>query len=528
MNPSDWNQSNIIPIPKPDKDRRDPLQNRCITILCCVAKVYSSIINKRLQKFLENNEILVEEQNGFRSGRSCIDHMYVLTTVLRNRKEQGKDTFLAFIDYKKAFDSVNRNMLFFKLASIGVTRNIYRAIVSLYSNPTSRVVLNDMETEYFSCPLGVKQGDCLSPTLFAVYINDLANEIKNAGLGIPIGDEVAEAFALNLSVLLYADDLVCMAESEENLQAILYIVEEWCRKWRLEVNMAKTNIMHVRRKRRPQSKFTFLFDKRPITYCSSYKYLGMNINENLDFKFSVDQQSEAAERALSSVITKMIKNGGFPLNVYTVLYESCVTSVSDYIAPCTGYTESDALLKLHLRAIRAFLGVPKSAPNVGVLSEIGWLMPHFRTRLTMVRLYHKLINMDNERLTKKVFIWDKTLNDQNVVSTWHSEMKNIFSDCNLDLLFTLGVNFDVKFTMQYMREKFIDIQARSLSEKCGQYPKLRTFILFKDFMNDAVYTKKPLTYFNRRLMARLRLGLLKLEFHSDSTKNTSLVITFVS
>ena len=278
--------------------------------------------------------------------------------------------------------------------------------------------------------------------------------------------------------------------------------------------MAKTNIMHVRRKRRPQSKFTFLFDKRPITYCSSYKYLGMNINENLDFKFSVDQQSEAAERALSSVITKMIKNGGFPLNVYTVLYESCVTSVSDYIAPCTGYTESDALLKLHLRAIRAFLGVPKSAPNVGVLSEIGWLMPHFRTRLTMVRLYHKLINMDNERLTKKVFIWDKTLNDQNVVSTWHSEMKNIFSDCNLDLLFTLGVNFDVKFTMQYMREKFIDIQARSLSEKCGQYPKLRTFILFKDFMNDAVYTKKPLTYFNRRLMARLRLGCLPLHLET--------------
>ena len=121
--------------------------------------------------------------------------------------------------------------------------------------------------------------------------------------------------------------------------------------------------------------------------------------------------------------------------------------------------------------------MPKSAPNVGVLSEIGWLMPHFRTRLTMVRLYHKLINMDNERLTKKVFIWDKALNDQNLVSTWNSEMKDIFSDCNLDLLFTLGVSFDVKFTVQYMREKFIDIQARSLSEKCGHYPKLRTFVL---------------------------------------------------
>ena len=73
-NPSDWDFSNIIPIPKKDKDARDPLQNRCITIVCCVAKIYSSILNKRLQNYLEKNNILVEEQNGFRAGRSCIDH----------------------------------------------------------------------------------------------------------------------------------------------------------------------------------------------------------------------------------------------------------------------------------------------------------------------------------------------------------------------------------------------------------------------------------------------------------------------
>ena len=151
--PGDWDFSDIKPIPKKDKDPRDPLQNRCITIMCCVAKVYSKILNTRIQKYLEEIEILVDEQNGFRACRSCIDHIFVLCTVLRNRKIIGKDTFLCFIDYKKAFDSVERHLLLFKLSQVGITGNMYKAIASLYSNPRSRVILNnEHETEYFDCP----------------------------------------------------------------------------------------------------------------------------------------------------------------------------------------------------------------------------------------------------------------------------------------------------------------------------------------------------------------------------------------
>ena len=146
--------------------------------MCCVAKVYSKILTTRLQNYLEDNKILVDEQNGFRACRSCIDHLFVLCTVLRNRKLSGKETFLSYIDYKKAFDSVERNLLLFKLSQIGITGNIYRAISSLYSNTQSRVLLNDHETPYFDCPVGVKQGDCLSPTLFAILLDQV---------GLPVG-----------------------------------------------------------------------------------------------------------------------------------------------------------------------------------------------------------------------------------------------------------------------------------------------------------------------------------------------------
>ena len=73
---------------------------------------------------------------------------------------------------------MDRNLLLFKLSNIGINGNMYNAISSLNSNPRSRVVFNDHKTDYFDCPIGVKQGDCLSPTLFAIFINDLASEIK--------------------------------------------------------------------------------------------------------------------------------------------------------------------------------------------------------------------------------------------------------------------------------------------------------------------------------------------------------------
>ena len=186
--------------------------------MCCISKIYSKLLNNRLQKYLEENDILAEEQNGFRASRSCIDHIFTLCTILRNRKVSGFDTFLSFIDYKKAFDSVDRDLLLYKLSQIGVDGRFYSAIKSLYQNPKSRVILNEFETDYFDCPIGVKQGDCLSPTLFALFINDLAEEIKSSGVGLELDSDTF------INILLYADDIVLLAKNEEDVQFLLDIV----------------------------------------------------------------------------------------------------------------------------------------------------------------------------------------------------------------------------------------------------------------------------------------------------------------
>ena len=154
------------------------------------------------------------------------------------------------------------------------------------------------------------------------------------------------------------------------MQELLGIVDNWCTRWRLEVNLTKTNIMHVRPSRKPQSKFTFLFNWRPIEYCKNYKYLGITINEFLDYNYTTETLSDAAGRALSSIFCKTIKHGGLPYVTYTTLIESCINSIAHYSSEVWGFKSYDSCSKLHLRAARFFLGLPKNAPIPAILKDI--------------------------------------------------------------------------------------------------------------------------------------------------------------
>ena len=192
LSPSDWLKSDLKPLFKGgNKDPRTPLDHRPICIMSCIAKVYSHVLNTRLQRHLETNNLLSDTQNGFRAGRSCIDHIFSLVTILRNRKLKGEQTFLCFVDFRRAFDSVNHVLLFHALSSqFNIVGPFYFSLLSLYRDPQTRVILTSPnssdKTDYFKCPLGVKQGDSLSPTMFAIFVHSLTVELEKSGLGVKL------------------------------------------------------------------------------------------------------------------------------------------------------------------------------------------------------------------------------------------------------------------------------------------------------------------------------------------------------
>lgn len=152
-----------------------PLSYRGISLISCISKVYSSVLNNRIVKFCNNFGIFPDEQNGFRSGRSCEDHIFSLTSMIKNRLSDKKDTFCAFVDLEKAFDWVNRDLLLYHLLQNNIKGKMYFAVRSILSNTKSCVQLDKFtKTDWFDNKCGVRQGDNLSPTLFSLHINDLA------------------------------------------------------------------------------------------------------------------------------------------------------------------------------------------------------------------------------------------------------------------------------------------------------------------------------------------------------------------
>jgi hypothetical protein len=130
---------------------------------------------------------LLDEQNGFRPNRSCLDHVFSLTTIIKTSLSNKKDVFVAFIDFRKAFDFVNKDLLLTKLVQENVTGSIYFAVKSMLERNQSCIKINGLFSEYFSIDNGVRQGDSISPTLFALFINDLIKEINLYNLGIELG-----------------------------------------------------------------------------------------------------------------------------------------------------------------------------------------------------------------------------------------------------------------------------------------------------------------------------------------------------
>ena len=226
----------------------------------------------------------------------------------------------------------------------------------MYKDTFMAIKVNDKISQWFKTYAGVRQGQNDSPSVFSVFLNSLAESIKQANLGITVGEVV-------ISILLYAEDIVLLSDTEEQLQKMLNILNSWFAKWRIKVNHDKTQIIHCRQRKVKQSEYVFKLGEHVLNKVSNYRYLGCTLNEHCDFLVTGNSLAEGASRALGKLLAKFYQNRGLGYDTYTKLYKACVTSIMDYCSGVWGYTQSKELDNIHFRAARCFLGVNKYAPN---------------------------------------------------------------------------------------------------------------------------------------------------------------------
>ena len=278
--------SKVIPI---HKDGSTQLVNnyRPISLLSVFDKIIEKLMHKRLYGFLTEHNILFQNQFGFRQNNSTIYALIQITEMIKESIDNHKYGCGIFIDLRKAFDTVNHNILLIKLEHYGIRGTALKWFESYLSDRKQYVYHNGESSKLKDVTCGVPQGSVLGPLLFLLYINDLPNISKV------------------LDFFLFADDtnIYCEANTLEELQIIINKELKELRTWlivnRLSLNIDKTNFVIFHPYNKPvKQKITLKLHKNAISEKESVKYLGIMIDSTLTWQTHIDKISKKNSRAI--------------------------------------------------------------------------------------------------------------------------------------------------------------------------------------------------------------------------------------
>ena len=240
--------------------------------------------------YLDRHELLSPYQNGFRQGHSTVDIIYKLISDIDINNNTGLDTAAVYVDFKKAFDTVNHSILIRKAATLNLDLSVLNWLANYLDNRVQSTLINNLRSARLDVPCGVPQGSIIGPLLFLIYINDINKDIYNSHL------------------LLYADDLVIYRSvdrvnvpNNENdiklFQDDLDVINMWCMDNKLTINLKKTKYMYFSQhniRHHPSVKI----DVQTIELTRTYTYLGVVLDSQLTFKPYINQVRKTASYKL--------------------------------------------------------------------------------------------------------------------------------------------------------------------------------------------------------------------------------------
>jgi hypothetical protein len=177
--PKEWSKGIIVPCFK-SGDSMKPENYRGITLVPMLDKLFAIVLCTRISNWTEEKQLRANCQAGFRKDHRTSDQLFIHRTIIDTAAYEKKPLFCAYIDYSKAFDTIPRNLLWERLAEIGIHGHMLRAIQSMYRNVSACVSTPEGVTQEFPSDMGVKQGCALSPLLFGLFIDELQKILEQA------------------------------------------------------------------------------------------------------------------------------------------------------------------------------------------------------------------------------------------------------------------------------------------------------------------------------------------------------------
>ena len=454
--PEAWTEGLLVPLHKKG-DINLPDNYRGITLLSSLGKLFTRVINNRLESWAEEYGVYIEAQYGFRKGRGTVDCIFVLSELVNNFVNSGKKLYAFFVDFRKAFDFVVRDNLWYKLLCYGVNGNILKIIISMYRCVKTKIYVNGQKSQSFEYKLGVRQGECLSPFLFAMYINDMECALSRANTGVTIDD-------VKLFLLFYADDAVIFAESIEELQNGIDILHDYCNRWKLILNTEKSQIVCFKKGRRSCHE-KWKYGEKELNVVTSLSYLGIRVSATGSFHQAQKTLAAQASKAVFSLSKNLNNFPGLKPKHSMELFDKLISPILNYGSEVWGFHDAPEIEKVHLKFCKNILGVKTSVQNDFVYGELHRLPMKYARTVNILKYWLKIVHGEKSLYVNTCYLSSLKMLDASDTNCWARCVKCMLESNGFsDVWLCQGVG-DLDFFVKIFTERLSDVFFQNWSER---------------------------------------------------------------
>ena len=416
--------------------------------------------------------------------------------------------YVCFIDFRKAFDSIDRTLLLGKLQNYGVKGRMLRIFARMYESVESCVRWNGKCSDWFPCPFGVRQGCVASSTMFSIFINDLAREVKSFGKhGIQLQPGMDEIY-----LLLFADDVVLCSDTAIGLQHQLNCLHSYAVRSSLNVNLEKTKIVVFRKGGHLSRRERWKYGSDEIEVVNSNRYLGFDFTTRLCFTSTLSDYSLKAKYRTFQALKALWRINAVNANFFFKLYDVQIKTILLYASEIWGCSRSDIIERSHVFACKKLLNVPQWTPNKMVLGEVGRHPVYVEAHVRCVKYWLRLVKMDSSRYPKKAYDMLLQLHSKGK-PTWVKGVETLLNETGFSFVwFHQGVGNVPKFLCEF-RNRLIDIFKQNWVMSITSSERYIQYSGFKSLLEREKYLDIEVPKLYKDALARFRLGVSELKMH---------------
>lgn len=377
--PTVCKKARVTPIHKAG-DKHNPTNYRPISILPFIGKIIENFVSIQLTDYMESNRLFTRHQFGFRKNHSTNYLMFDLIDEIYKGKSRSCTPGIIFLDIKKAFDTVNHDILIKKLIYYGIGGAVLTWFKNFLQGRYQCTKIRNIISNFLIVKAGVPQGSVLGPILFSIYINDIN-------------------YACNLSKpYLFADDSALFFEdvsriSYINMKIELITMFKWLSVNKLSFNAEKTEFMVFDSNDQIDEIGIEINDTSiKIKECKEIKYLGLILDNNLSFKKHIDYIKKKVVKRIGAMYRS---KSLLPVKYRKMFANALMLPQFDYLDTIynrAGKTKLAELDILYKKVAKIALGVPKSESSINVYRDMGWLPLHLRRQLHLSNYMYRIIN----------------------------------------------------------------------------------------------------------------------------------------